>query len=162
ALSRLVSSPQRAPVGVHGPEPATACCSYAAYALWPLGYPDQALESARQAVARARGLAHPQSLCMALYLTAVTHQRRRAAQLTAGPAEELVTLAAEHGFPTWVALGAFPCGWAQAARGERGEGLAQLRRGLAALQATSAGFGRLRALTYLAAGLAEEGQTTEA
>ena len=73
-----------------------------------------------------------------------------------------MALAGEYGFPAWVVVGTVLRGWAQVAQGERGEGLALMRRGGRELQTLGAGFGRLRCPAMLAAALAENGLTAEA
>ena len=50
-----------------GRTPGWRASSYAAMALWLLGYPDQALESSQAALTLAQELAHPFSLAHALY-----------------------------------------------------------------------------------------------
>jgi predicted ATPase len=50
-----------------------------------------------------------------------------------------VALCTEQGFPVWWACGTILQGWALAAQGQSRDGLAQLRQGLAAWQATGAG-----------------------
>src|SRR4029453_19622545 len=60
--------------------PGVACRSYAALALWWLGYPEQALQRSREALALAEELAHPHSTAYALCCTTVLHQYRREAQ----------------------------------------------------------------------------------
>src|SRR5262249_4043699 len=42
------------------------CRSYAAWSLWMLGYPDQAVKRSREALSLARELAHPSILAEAL------------------------------------------------------------------------------------------------
>jgi predicted ATPase len=58
--------------------------------------------------------------------------RRRAA---APSASELARLAREHDLPMWRAFGMFLEGWATAARGAAGNGLADMRRGVELLRA---------------------------
>ena len=45
-----------------------ACLSYAAWTLWHLGYPDQALKRSQEALTLAQELSHPFSLAFALYM----------------------------------------------------------------------------------------------
>ena len=66
-----------------------ACLAFGAVALWLLGYPDQALQRSREAVALGGELAQPSTLALALYAAAMLRQYRReapAVQGTAGPA----------------------------------------------------------------------------
>src|SRR5262249_21348780 len=60
-----------------GQDPGVACRSYRAWALWLLGYPDQALQGMQHAVALAHELSHPFSLVYALTYAARVHQLRR-------------------------------------------------------------------------------------
>jgi predicted ATPase len=61
---------------------------------------------------------------------------------TQGRAEAAITLSTEQGFPQWLAIGAILRGWALAAQGQGEEGIAQMRGGLAAYQATGAEQGK--------------------
>jgi predicted ATPase len=77
-------------------------------------------------------------------------------------AEEQITLARAHGFPHWLAVGIFRRGWAVAAQGHAAAGIAQMRQGLAAFQATGAhiallGFGCDLIWAHGIAGQVDEG-----
>ncbi len=72
--------------------------SYAALVLWMRGFPDRAAEHSREAVARARRLGHPFSLCYALSFAAWLHVYRREDGTVRELAAELLTLAEEQGF----------------------------------------------------------------
>jgi predicted ATPase len=117
-----------------------------------LGDPDQALQRGREALALAQELAHSPSLAYALNWAATVHQFRRDALATQEQAEALMALSTEQGFPQWLAGGTILRGWALAERGEREEGMAQMRQGMAAWQATGAEVDR----PYFLALLAEE------
>src|SRR5262249_36240602 len=51
---------------LYGDDPGVDCLSYVAWALWWLGYPDQALQKIDAALTLERQLAHPFSLARAL------------------------------------------------------------------------------------------------
>ena len=51
----------------------------AAFTLWCLGSPAQAVRRSQEALAMAQELAHPQSLAFAQHCAALLHQRRREA-----------------------------------------------------------------------------------
>src|SRR5262249_22801436 len=51
---------------LYGTDPGVVCRSYGAWALWLLGYPDQALQSSHQALTWAQDVAHAHSLAVAL------------------------------------------------------------------------------------------------
>jgi predicted ATPase len=53
---------------VYGQDPGVACRSFAAWPIWVLGYPEQALRSANEALTLAQELTHPFSLAFALIL----------------------------------------------------------------------------------------------
>jgi predicted ATPase len=63
--------------------------SYAAWTLWHLGYPDQAHNKGKEALALAHGLSHPLSLAFAEFFVAVLLQYRREACAARGAAEAL-------------------------------------------------------------------------
>jgi tetratricopeptide (TPR) repeat protein len=56
--------------------------SFAALALWMLGYPDQAFKRSQGALTPAQELSHPFSLAFALQWAAVLHMNRREVQAT--------------------------------------------------------------------------------
>jgi predicted ATPase len=154
--------PQKHPrftVGTH--DPRVTRLPWAAYTLWHLGYPDQALKRSHEAVALAEGLSHPFSLAYALCFAAWFHLRRREGQLARERAEEVITLSTEQGFPFWVAYGTMLRGWALAEQGQMEEGIAQIQQGMAACRAMGAELGRIRCLPWLAAAYAKVGRVEE-
>jgi tetratricopeptide (TPR) repeat protein len=141
--------------------PGIPCLAYASWTSWPLGYPDTALRCIERAIARARTIAHRQSLCTALYFAAILHQRRGDAVRTHESVEELFALG-ETDFAAWTAWAAVLRGWAQSAMGDPEEGIAQMRRALAGLENMQTGTGKQRGYCLLAHALVETGQTAEA
>jgi class 3 adenylate cyclase/predicted ATPase len=137
---------------LYGQDPGVVCRSYAARPLWLLGYPDQALQWGREALALAQDLAHAPSLAFALLWAATVQQFRRDAPATQEQAEALMTLSTEQAFASWPTFGTFLRGWALAQQGAREEGRAQMRQGMAAWRATGAEVDR----SYFLALLAEE------
>ncbi len=106
--------------------------------LFCLGYPDQALARSSAAIGEARRLAHPPSLAVssaygAMLLSLVGENAALDEQ-----ADELVSVAAEQGFPYWRAHGTIYRGWAKVKNGDVTEGISLLRSGLAAFRATGA------------------------
>jgi class 3 adenylate cyclase/predicted ATPase len=138
-----------------------AYLSEPALALWYLGYPDQALKRSHEALTLARELAHPFTLAYALLWAALFHQCRREGQAVQRWAEAEVALATEHGFRDWLAWGTSLRGWALAAQGQGEEGIAQMRQGLAALQATGVGLLRPYYLALIAEAYGKVGQAEE-
>ncbi len=84
---------------LYAEDPGVVCRVFAAYVLWLLGYPNQALKRIHEALTLAQGLSHPHSLAVALASVAWLHQFRREGQLTQQQAEATVALSAEQGFP---------------------------------------------------------------
>ena len=118
-------------------DPAVSGLSYIAWALWLLGYPDQALKRSQEALSLAQELAHPFSLAIAQVFAPVLHQFRQEPQITKEQAEAGITLATERGFITSpLAWGMVLKGWALTEQGQREEGIAQIRQGMAAWHAT--------------------------
>ncbi|PYR09697.1 MAG: hypothetical protein DMG00_13260, partial [Acidobacteria bacterium] len=86
--------------------------------LWPLGYPEQAAQTGRDAIALAREIEHQYSLAFALTFNAMVHQYRGDVERTRQDAEHAITLAAEHDLGPWLAWATVLHGWALAMRGQ--------------------------------------------
>ena len=136
-----------------------AAYAYAAWVLWMLGYPDQALKRSQEALTLAQELSHPFSLALALACAAMLHQFRREVQTAQERAEAVITLSTEQGFPFWLAMGTILQGWALAEQGQGEEGIAQIRQGLAAYRATGAEAVRPYYLALLAEAYGKAGQS---
>jgi predicted ATPase len=143
-----------------GADPGVECRSYAAQALWLLGYPDQALQRSRAALTLAQELLHPFSLAYALSQAIVVHQLRREGRAAQEQVEEVIAFCAEQGFPQLVAMGTILRGWGLAAQGREEEGIAQMRQGLATTP-RGTGLGRPPVLAQLAEAYWQTGQTEE-
>jgi class 3 adenylate cyclase/predicted ATPase len=137
------------------------CLSYAAWVLWLLGYPDQALERGHAALTLARGLAHPVSLAFALNYAATLHQFCREGRATQEQAEEAIILSTEGRFLAYRVTGTILRSWALAEQENREQGVAQIRQGLAAWQATGAEILRPFYLALLAEACGKVGQIEE-
>jgi class 3 adenylate cyclase/predicted ATPase/ABC-type transport system involved in cytochrome c biogenesis ATPase subunit len=144
------SEQHRSHVLNYGNDPGIACLVHEALALWMLGYPDRALATSLKALTLARRLAHPFSLTQALIYTTFIHQWRGEAPLIRPLSEEAKTLAAEHGFPFWLAEATIMEGWAVVEENADEDGIVQLRKGLADFLATGARMDRPRWLALLA------------
>jgi predicted ATPase len=142
---------------LYGEDAGVLCHTYAARALWCLGYPDQGLARSQEAVTRAQQSAHPISLSFVLSFAAGFHQLCREGRAAQGCAEAAMRLALEQGFPLWVAYSAILRGWALAQQGQAQEGIAQIGQGLKAQRATGSKQNR----SYFPALLAEAYGTME-
>jgi predicted ATPase len=154
--------PQKHPPSIVGTEdPRLDCLSYAAWTLWQLGYPDQALTKSQEAVALAEGLSRPFSLALALGFAAWFHSFRREEQLAREQAEAVITLSTEQGFPYWLANGTMVRGGALTEQGQVEEGIAHIQQGLAAFRAMGAEVGVTWSLAILAEAHGKVGQVGE-
>lgn len=122
----------------YGADPGVMSGCFAAYTLWALGYPDQAWQRSREALARAQEVAHPLSQAHALALAAELHRFRREATAVLAPAEAAVTLASEQEFVHIISLGTLLQAWAMAAQGRGEEALARMQHAVAVRQTTGA------------------------
>lgn len=117
---------------------ATALC-YLSWALWHLGYVDQASDIADEAVKRAEAISHPHTLVYTLcHARGMMDVFRRRTQDTRSYAAVVMSLCSEHGFPFWAAGGQILHGWAGTREGEPDAGIVTLRGGLDAWRKTGA------------------------
>ena len=121
-------------------DPRVAALSGLSWTLFALGYPEQARARSREAIEAALKLAHLNTLGYALLFASFFEQFRRAGREARDRAEALVELAIEQNFPHFLAAASTIRGWALLQSGETDTGLAQLRQGLPAWQATGAGL----------------------
>lgn len=119
-----------------GHDPGVCCHIMGAYALWYLGYPDQALLRIQAGIALARELDHVYSLTMVLTLCAEIHLLRREGKAALAVLQEARPLAAAHAFTDWLDLGAIFRGWALAELGEAERGIEEMLHGLDAHRST--------------------------
>lgn len=124
----------------YGTDPRTVCLLYETLALWILGYPEQALQKSRKALARAEEGAHQHSLSLAAALnwTGLLHQLRGEAELTYERAVAGIALAQQCGFPDWEMIGTIFRDWAAAAQSHNEAPVEQLQKMIAAWCATGA------------------------
>jgi predicted ATPase len=76
--------------------------SFLSWTRWMVGYPDQALARAHEALALARNIAHPFSLAFALNLVARVYCFRRETNAAHEIAKAAVTLCQEQGLGAWL------------------------------------------------------------
>ncbi|MFL5001779.1 MAG: AAA family ATPase [Xanthobacteraceae bacterium] len=100
-----------------------------------LGNLDEGLAHGRAAVEHAERLRHPHSLCYALPFSAGAHVMCGDAEGAYPLAERTMVLAAEYGFPLWLAGGRLMRGWALLDLGDSHQGLSDIRQSLYELAA---------------------------
>jgi predicted ATPase len=132
------------------------------WALWHRGYPDQSARAADRALAYSRELGHSHTLCGAFYYAGMAAAFARDVATACAYGNDCVALASEHGFAQWAAVGRSLQGWADAQRGVETTGIARLRDGLAAAEATGTRSNTSLFLVLLAEALALAGKIEEA
>ncbi|HEY3394222.1 MAG TPA: protein kinase [Lacipirellulaceae bacterium] len=146
---------------LYGLEAGVSCPAFGAVALWLLGYPDQAVERSREAVALAGELGQPSPLALARYFDAMLRQYRLDGPAVQESAEAVMTIATEHGFSFWLGQGQLMHAWAQARQAECATGIAQLRQGINTWEATGGRTYRTYFLGLLAEVLGREQRIEE-
>jgi predicted ATPase len=141
-----------------GLDPGVVCLSRAAWALWLLGYPDQALTRVHAARTLAEELSHAYSLAFALHYVAMLCLYRREARVALEWAEAAMALSRQHGIAQWLTGGMFMRGWALAEQGAVEEGIVQLQQAQAAWQALGTGLGQAHLAVRLAEAYGKGGQ----
>jgi predicted ATPase len=131
------------------------------WTLWHLGYAEQSARAADRAVAYSRELGHPHTFAYALGLAGLAAVFARNVATACAYGNDCVALASEHGFPYWAARGRILHGWADAQKGEATTGIARIRDGLAADEATGARLFTPLFLALLAEALALAGRIEE-
>jgi len=152
-------------VYLYGQDPGVASLNYASWALWSLGYPEQALKRAGESLALAQELSTPLSLVYAQTVAGSCYAFCQDWQKAQESAEACINLSTEQGFPYWLAGGILLRGWALAGQGQAEEGVAQIRQGLTMTRATGSRLTNsihlaILAETYGRMGQVEEGLTT--
>ena len=130
---------------IYGDNPATSSRGALASVLWLLGYLDQSLRHSEENLVTLRSLVkqqHPYSVAFGLNVAALLRQYRGDAPETRALAEETLVLTEAHGLVFVSAMASILKGWALTQEGELEEGVAQMRRGLAAQLATGAEMAR--------------------
>ena len=152
-------------VYLYGHDPGVASLNYASWALWSLGYPEQALKRAGESLALVQELSIPLSLVYAQTVAGSCYAFCQDWQKAQESAEACINLSTEHEFPYWFAGGILLRGWALAGQGQAEEGVAQIRQGLTMTRATGSRLTNsihlaTLAETYGRMGRVEEGLTT--
>ena len=134
-----------------GHDPGVCGKSLGSVGLWLIGYPERAMQAAREGIVLAELLRHAPSLAHALAFGALCHQLRGDAAAVLECGEKLAVLGGEHGLAQYRAVGSIMRGWALAHQRRVGEGRDAFLKGLDEYYAT-----RVQAwLVYFKATLAE-------
>jgi predicted ATPase len=131
------------------------------WALWHRGYPDQSARAADRALALSRQLGHTHTLSQAFWFAGMAAALARDVATVHAYANNCVAVASQHGFAQWAALGRVLQGWADARKGEATTGIARIRDGMAAAEATGSRVCTPFHLALLAEALALAGKLEE-
>ncbi len=134
---------------------------HAAWALWFLGHPDQALDRVEKALTLARELSEPHGMAHALFFTAVIHQLRRDEPLAKEFAEAAFAISTEHGLLLYQATTTVTRGWALIELGRAEDAIEQIQLGLVGHQATGTELLRPHFLALLAEALKKANRIEE-
>jgi len=132
------------------------------FALFLLGFPDQALTRITAAIAEARRLAHSPSLAASLAVGCILLSLLRDHAVLDEWVAQLIALATEQGFPHWSAQGKIYRGWVKANTGGVPGAISLLRSGQEAFRAAGAKLLLPHYMGLLAAACEIAGQTEEA
>jgi predicted ATPase len=138
-----------------------SCLSWLSWALFFLGYPDQALQRSREAIALARQISHPFSLAVALAVASGLQCSALDAQGTRQLAEEAIEICRQKGFNFWLGVAGTFRGLALAGQGKYNEGIAQMREGERVWRASGATIGFSEYYIDLAEVFGNAGQVEE-
>ncbi|HTI75660.1 MAG TPA: AAA family ATPase [Mycobacterium sp.] len=135
-LSLYDSQVHRAGEVSYGQDSGVCCGWIGALTSWVLGYPDQAVHTMEQTLARARELAHPFSVAQVMLFSAQLGQLRREPHAALEYADAALELCAEQGLDAYGNWSLLPRGWALAQLGQVSEGIADIRKALEGRLAT--------------------------
>jgi predicted ATPase/class 3 adenylate cyclase len=113
-----------------GPSPGVVPYTTSAFFLWPLGYPERAVDRASRGLDLAQRLNHPFTLAYALFHVGFLDLMRRELELVRERAEGVLEIAEDHGYEVWRALALVLQGVAMTGLGEQEDGLARSAQGI--------------------------------
>jgi class 3 adenylate cyclase/tetratricopeptide (TPR) repeat protein len=116
-----------------GHDPGVCCRYMSAQILWLRGYPDQALNRSREAVALAERVSHPLTRVMAQSALGRIHLLRGEPGEGRRWVNQVIALSREFVLPQLIANGTFELGWALAQDGHMKDGVRMMREGVAGI-----------------------------
>ena len=145
-----------------GPDPGVLCLTALAGVLFELGYPDQALKRAYEAMAAVDADSDPFSLVMAMVFAAEIHCSRREAAEGEKLAHALLAICAERGYPFWQSVGRRMLGWALGQQGQVREAIELMEQEMQRLTEPQAQIVHIWVLLSIADGYETIGETQRA
>jgi DNA-binding SARP family transcriptional activator/predicted ATPase len=121
-----------------GPDVGVFSRAYAAHLLCQCGDANTALTRIEEAVLKARAVAHPFTLAIALDYAAMLSVYRGDFTLALARAEEAALICSKHGFAYYLAMAKILAGWAAGMEGDSVAGIIRIRGGLDSLKSLKA------------------------
>ena len=145
----------------YGQDLGVAAWGFLGWAEAVVGDLQGALAHAEHMLELARGINHPFSLALALFLACEIHEQRQDAAAVRRLADQLVALSREHSFTFFSAIGLMHSGWAEATACDIRAGVALMREGARLFRSVGQRVG-LAHRARLAEGLIASGAIDEA
>ena len=146
---------------IYGLDPGMIARAMSSRPLWVLGYPDRALERARETLTLARSQHQPMTLAFALLVVQGVHLYRGEASVANSMGDDVIALCREYELRQEAEWGRSFQGSALAALGRTDEGIALLEDSLAVQHAIGSGLVRTAFLAILAEALGKAGRVDE-
>jgi class 3 adenylate cyclase/predicted ATPase len=141
-------------------DPGVMCLCYSAWALWELGYPDEAMKRANEVIALSHALGHKFSIGQAYGICAGVHFFRGENELALMRAGQAVEICEVHGFSVWLAHAKMLRGRMVAELGRVDDGIEEMLQAYSMWTKTGAVVTRPFYLAMLAEGYALAGRVT--
>jgi len=135
--------------------------AYAPYPLWVLGYPERALDQAREGLSMAKDLGHPHTVAWMLIAASSIHLCVRDLRAASELADSAMELSRERGFPLWTDMSRTISACILAQEGSPDERIEQVRRAIDALEAAGLGVWRPFYLSFVAVGCRRAGRAED-
>ena len=141
-------------------DPGMTLLSYSAPLLWSLGYPMQAEGRLAEAARIGKDRSHPFSDAVLLHFKTMLYQHQDETEKVETTATQMLQICQEHGFSLWEAAATVMKGWALTELNHSEEGIAMIRKGIAAWEKTRAELQLPLFLALLAQAYQRAGQYT--
>ena len=141
-------------------DPGMTLLAYSAPLLWCLGYPLQAEGRVAEAARIGKDRNHPFSDAVLLHFKTMLYQHQDEVEKVETTATQMLQICQEHGFSLWEAAATVMKGWALTELKRSEEGIAMIRKGIAAWEKTRAELQLPLFLTLLAQAYQRAGQYT--
>ena len=130
--------------------------------VWVRGYPEQAVNRCKEALALANQEQHPLTVAIAYYYLSQLYTLRREADQGQRWAEKTIEISEKYVLPLFLAQGRFHLGWALAEQGHLVQGIELIRNGITGTRATGALMGFPFFLSVLAGAYLDSGELRQA